>query len=178
MDAKYLERIILSAWLLLWLNPGFSQPSLLKKEVSVSFENTSTEKILIYLSNEVGFNFSYNSDIINVDTLVSFHGQNVSLDDVLKSILPEGVQYKESGDYLILVKKRSRESKNAKNTRYEIKGYIYDYESGNAIANVTIFDATAGGTYVPVPVPVPVHVRLPVPVRVPVPGMPPEKKHA
>ncbi len=142
MDAKPVKYFLILAWIFIMYSSGFSQSSLLKKQVTVSFDNTSIEKILISLSNEAGFNFSYNSDIINVDTLVSFHGEKVTVESVLRTILPGDIQYKISGDYLILLKERAKNSRTDKNTKYEIKGYIYDSQTGNAIANVTVFDAT------------------------------------
>jgi hypothetical protein len=123
-------------------NHAFTQPSILKKKISVSFDNISVEKLLIYLSNEAGFNFTYNSDIIKVNNPVSFHGQNVMIEDVLKAILPADIRYSTSGDYLILVKEHSNETKSARNARYGIKGYTYNDVSGKAIANVSVFDAT------------------------------------
>ena len=70
----------------------------------MDLENGSLEKALIILSNEADFNFSYNSKIIAVDTLVSIHVENSTVKDVLDVILSPDISYTVSGNHLILVK--------------------------------------------------------------------------
>ena len=91
MAAARLKWVLIVALVALSGSRSFAQPSILKKEVNVSFDNITVEKLLIYLSNEAGFNFSYNSGIINVDQQVSYHGQHVQLEDVLQSVLPDNL---------------------------------------------------------------------------------------
>lgn len=117
-----------------------SQTPLLKREVSLSMENVSMEKVLVTLSNEASFNFSYNSQIIRMDTLISLHVENTSVKDILEAILQQDISYSVSGNHLILVKEIAREDRELRNVKYEIKGYIYDSESGKALVNVSVFD--------------------------------------
>jgi hypothetical protein len=140
MVVRSVGKLILTFFLLLFFHSAFSQVPVLKREVSMSLDNASLEKVLIILANEADFNFSYNSKIINVDTLVSLHVDNSTVKDVLEVILDEETIYKVSGNHLILIKEIPKGERDKKNIKYEIKGYIYDAESGKALVNVSIYD--------------------------------------
>ena len=85
--ARSITKLILLFFLLLFFHSAFSQIPVLKREVSMSLENASLERVLVILANEADFNFSYNSKIINVDTLVSIRVENSTVKDVLDVIL-------------------------------------------------------------------------------------------
>jgi hypothetical protein len=140
MVVRSVEKLILIFFLLFFFHSAFSQVPVLKREVSMSVENASLEKVLVILANEADFNFSYNSKIINVDTLVSLQVENSAVKDVLEVILDKETTYRVSGNHLILIKKIPKGEKDKKNIKYEIKGYIYDAESGNALVNVSVYD--------------------------------------
>ena len=137
---RSIEKLILIFFLLLFFHSAFSQVPVLKREVSMSLENASLERALVILANEADFNFSYNSKIINVDTLVSIQVENSTVKDVLEVILDKETTYRVSGNHLILIKEIPKGERDKKNIKYEIKGYIYDAESGKALVNVSVYD--------------------------------------
>ncbi len=142
MVVRSVEKLILIFFLLAFFHSAFSQVPVLKREVSMSLENASLEKVLVILANEADFNFSYNSKIINVDTLVSLHVENSAVKDILEIILDQETTYRVSGNHLILIKEIPRGERDKKNIKYEIKGYIFDAESGKALVNVSVYDPT------------------------------------
>jgi len=140
MAARSIEKLTPILFLFLFIQTAYSQVPVLKREVSMSLEDASLEKVLIILANEADFNFSYNSKIINVDTLVSIHVENSTVKDVLEVILDKEITYKVTGNHLILIKEIPKGERDKKNIKYEIKGYIYDSESGKALVNVSVYD--------------------------------------
>jgi hypothetical protein len=140
MVVRSIEKLILIFFLLLFFHSAFSQVPVLKREVSMSLEDASLERVLVILANEADFNFSYNSKIINVDTLISIHVENSTVKDVLDVILDKETTYKVSGNHLILIKEIPKGERDKKNVKHEIKGYIYDAESGKALVNVSVYD--------------------------------------
>jgi hypothetical protein len=140
MDARSVTKLITILFLFSFTITAYSQVPVLKREVSMSLDNTSLERILIILANEADFNFSYNSQIITVDTLVSIHVENSTVKDVLNVILDHETTYKVMGNHLILIKEIPKSEKDKKNIKYEIKGYILDSKTGKALVNVSVYD--------------------------------------
>ena len=142
-QVKVVKLIIILVPLLFFIciaTTSYSQIPVLKREVSLSLDNASLEKVLITLANEADFNFSYNSQIINVDTLISLHVENSSVRDILDAILQPEIRYTVTGYHLILTKEIPKDERDKKNIKYEIKGYIYDSETGEALVNVSVYD--------------------------------------
>lgn len=117
-----------------------AQLPILKRNISMELENGTLEKALIILSNEADFNFSYNSQIIDVDTIVSIHVENSTVKEVLDVILSPDISYTISGNHLILVTDLPKSERPKKNVKYEISGYVFDTETGKALVNVSVFD--------------------------------------
>lgn len=136
-----MNKIILLILSLFTYGYTFSQESLLDRKVSLSFEKTSLEHVFIYLSNEGEFNFSYNANLVSLDTLVSVHVENSTVKTVLDVLLSSDISYQVSGNHLILYNEKSREDRSKKNIKYEIRGYVYNAASGNTLAKVSVFDA-------------------------------------
>jgi len=140
MAVRSIKKLITILFLFLFIQTAYSQVPVLKREISMSLDAASLEKVLIILANEADFNFSYNSKIINVDTLLSVHVENSTVKDVLDVILDKETTYKVTGNHLILIKEIPKGEKDKKNIKYEIKGYIFDAESGQALVNVSVYD--------------------------------------
>ena len=137
---RYLAPICFFLALLIF-TPAFPQKSLLERKVNLSFELAPLERVFIFMSNEADFNFSYNANLISLDTLVSVQAQDAAVNDVLRTLLSEDISYQVTGNHLILLKERSREDRPKKNIKYEIKGYVYNAATGTVLAKVSVFDA-------------------------------------
>jgi len=140
MGVRSITKLITILFVFSFVITAYSQIPVLKREVSLSLDNTSLERILIILANEADFNFSYNSQIINVDTLVSLHVENSTVKQVLDVILNPEITYRIMGNHLVLIKEIPKGERDKKNIKYEIKGYIIDSETGTALVNVSVFD--------------------------------------
>ena len=138
--ARSITKLITIIFLLSFVITAYSEVPVLKRKVSMSVDKVSLEKVIVILANEANFNYSYNAKIIDVDTLVSLHVENSSVKDVLDAILDPEITYKVTGNHLILIKEIPKGERDKKNVKYEIKGYIFDSETGEALVNVSVFD--------------------------------------
>jgi hypothetical protein len=136
------KKLILVVFFLIFYTNAISQKSLLEREVNLSFQQAPLERVFIYLSNEADFNFSYNANLISLDTLVSVHVENSTVKEVLQVLLKDDISYQVSGNHLILLKERSKEDRSKKNAKYEIRGYVYNGANGSGLAKVSVFDAS------------------------------------
>ncbi len=141
MAAEFFKKVFFICFFLILYIHAYPQKSLLDRKVNLSFEQTSLERVFIYLSNEADFNFSYNANLIDLDTLVSVHVENSTVEDVLHALLDADISYRVSGNHLILLKERAKEDRPNKNVRYEIRGYVYNAVNGTGLAKVSVFDA-------------------------------------
>jgi hypothetical protein len=142
MVAEIMKRFVFLTFFLISSFHVFSQKSLLDRKVDLSFEHTSLERIFIYLSNEADFNFSYNANLISLDTLISVHIVNSTVEEVLNALLAQDISYQVSGNHLILLKERLPENRSKKNVKYQIRGYVYNASNRTGLAKVSVFDAS------------------------------------
>ena len=90
--------------LLFFLSLGFAQTPLQKK-ISIQVKNQRLGNVLDIIGNAGNFNFSYNSNIIKRDSLVTIAFTNKPVKEILDFIFKTGYEYIESGSYIILRKK-------------------------------------------------------------------------
>lgn len=123
---------------------SYSQ-SLLSSTISIRVKNQALHEVLTIISNESNVNFSYNSKTINRDSLISLNAINRPLSEVLRMIFNASYEFKESGNYIIIRKKPigtstivSKQATN--NDYYVIEGDIVDDETGEKIADASIYE--------------------------------------
>lgn len=114
------------------LLPACHAQKLLNKIVSVSVKNKPVADVLKLVGEQGEFRFSYNSDIISGDSLVSVSIQSVSVRRFLDVFLTGKYTYKETGNYIIL--QRTPKEKN-----YQITGYVFDGETGKAVDYASVY---------------------------------------
>lgn len=132
---------ILIFTILLTTGNSFAQQNILRRTVSISVQNKSLEETLDEVANSGRFYFSYNSRIIPADSIVTASYDGEKVETVLRDLLGKEIQFRISGNTLILVKKRSKkkEPEAAKiPSKYIIKGYVRSSTDGDAIEGVTI----------------------------------------
>lgn len=126
---------------------GFSShaQSLLSKTVSLQADKQRLDAVLEILSNKGGFQFSYKTDIIKRDSIVSIAVVNKTVRYVLDQLFGNRLDYVESGEYIILrfkpiqISNESKQSK-ASDKWYIISGKVLDCYTGAALANVSIYE--------------------------------------
>lgn len=101
--------------------------------VPVNANNQPLKTVLHTLSSKGKFYFSYNSNIINEDSLVTISAQNKTIKELLDILLNGDYQYKETGDYIII-------QRNASGNYYFVSGYVTDNITGEKISDVSVYE--------------------------------------
>ncbi|RYY58315.1 MAG: hypothetical protein EOO05_16825 [Chitinophagaceae bacterium] len=138
------RRVILTAALSCLVTLLFSQ-GLLEKRISVDVQRQRLDDVLSIIGDKGGFTFSYNSQILKRDSLVTLSASNRSVRQVLGQLLNDQYEYKESGNYIILrrvaLKLTTVTEKTAVTDNvYTISGYVVSSETGEKLVNVSVYD--------------------------------------
>ncbi|MBO6515734.1 MAG: hypothetical protein JJ975_04205, partial [Bacteroidia bacterium] len=111
--------------------------SVLSKKVDLTVQNAPLEQVLELIEEKGGFVFSYPTDIIEGDRLVSINAKNESLRSILITTLGDDKRYLERGSYVIIQqKKRPKTPKQG----FEISGQLVDANTGERISSATIYE--------------------------------------
>jgi hypothetical protein len=124
-----------------------TQTPILERKVTVKVINEPLGKALNILSETAKFNFSYSTQIVKVNKLVSIHAENRSVKEILDQLLGNEMTYQQIGNHLVIQKKIVPKTSNASGasskqaSRYDliVSGYIRDGNSGDGISNVSIY---------------------------------------
>ncbi|MEJ7587281.1 MAG: STN domain-containing protein [Ferruginibacter sp.] len=117
----------------------------LAKKISLEVSRQRMDNVLEILSNKAGFYFSYNSNIIKKDSLVSFNASNKSVKEVLSILFNNTYEFRESGNYIIIRKAPIRmtlvtQKSSAVEKVYAVSGFVYDDQTGSAINEASIYE--------------------------------------
>jgi hypothetical protein len=119
---------------------GYSQTNFLEKVISISVSNETVEKVLSKISKKVEANFSYNSDLIPLDSVVSMNVNNVRTSKALSVLLGKNYYFKTLGNHIIILKRNVINVENPKKTTCTITGFVYNSLTNEKISNTSIFD--------------------------------------
>ncbi|ULQ53553.1 STN and carboxypeptidase regulatory-like domain-containing protein [Flavihumibacter fluvii] len=135
------------SWLLLLLSfpAGIKAQSLLNKTINISVNRQSVPDVLELISNQANFYFSYNSNIIKKDSLVSIPEGNRTVRSVLEQLFPSGFEFKESGNYLIIRRAPLKltlvtEQSESNDNYYQVSGYVRDDQTGEKITDASVYE--------------------------------------
>ncbi|MGO4288495.1 LA_2272 family surface repeat-containing protein [Chitinophaga sp. RAB17] len=109
--------------------------NLLNKTVSIEARQRPLSEVLTLISKQGGFYFSYLTTMLPQDSLVSISEKNKSVKHILDMLLSD-YQYKESGNYIILLKKSSGQSQ----VYYLISGVVTDKKTGQRLPNASVYE--------------------------------------
>lgn len=113
-----------------------SAQNLLNKTVSIEAKQRPLSEVLTSISKQGGFYFSYLTTMLPQDSLVSISVKNKSVRQVLDLLFSGDYQYKESGNYIILLKKSTGQ------TFYLISGVVTDKKTGQRLPNASVYERT------------------------------------
>ncbi|QRR04130.1 carboxypeptidase-like regulatory domain-containing protein [Dyadobacter sandarakinus] len=105
---------------------------LLNRIVTVKVKQEAVSSVLKMISTQGKFSFSYNSNLVPGDSLVSLNVSEKTVKQVLGQLFKTNYQYKEKGEYLIILPP-AREKSNF------INGYIYDEETNNPVDFASVY---------------------------------------
>jgi len=118
--------------------------TLMNRVISIDAKQVPLQKLLEMISRKGGFYFSYNSSIINSDSMVSITASNIPVKQLLTQLL-KNCQYSETGNYIIIKKPAAHpvvisNKTAAQNDTYVITGDIVDDHTGQKLGNASVYE--------------------------------------
>lgn len=137
--------IIITLILLASASISVSAQNILDRNISIEVSRQRLDHVLEILSNKGNFFFSYNSNIIQADTLVSLKISNRSVRDALLMLFGSGYEFRESGNYIILrrapIKLRLVTDQAVSDDKfYTVSGYVIDDQTGEKVSDASIYE--------------------------------------
>jgi hypothetical protein len=135
---------ILLLFFLLHINPAFAQ-GLLQKKLTIDIKGDKLAKVLIELSNQGGFHFSYSGKNFPKDSLVTIAAYNESIFNILSKLLADQYEYEERRNYIILTPALQRLSfintdVTSDNNNYSISGIVVNLKTGERLMNTSVYE--------------------------------------
>lgn len=107
----------------------------LNKGVSVKAQDKTIEAVLHIIAKQGGFYFSYNSKLVNADSVISVNIWNKTVSQALDMIFGKRFVYKETPNHVII------QSPDAGQFWY-VSGYIVDEQTGERVRDVSVFESS------------------------------------
>ncbi|MDQ6476958.1 STN and carboxypeptidase regulatory-like domain-containing protein [Dyadobacter sp. LHD-138] len=123
---------IASVALIFMLSSACYAQKLLDRTVSIRVNQKPVSEVLKAVSEQGKFYFSYNSNLIPGDSLVTLSVQFKSVKQVLDVLLTGVYQYKETGDYIII-------QRPPKEKYFHLTGHILDHETGKEVDYASVY---------------------------------------
>lgn len=127
------------------MSNGVLAQSILSRTISLEIKDQRLENVLELMSNKANFFFSYNSNIIPADSLVSISAAGKTIRYILQTILGSGFEFTESGNYIILRRTlltlRLVTTETVTDDRiYVVSGYVIDDQTGERLSDASIYE--------------------------------------
>jgi hypothetical protein len=126
-----LRSVLRLAVLLVMIPCGCFAQQILNKPVDISVKGQPVSAVLKSMSEQGKFYFSYNSNLIAGDSLVTLNATGQPVRQVLDQLFQNKFQYKEKGDYLIILPAREKP--------FHINGLIVDDETGKPVDYASVY---------------------------------------
>jgi len=119
-----------------------AQTNHLEKKITIDLNQVKLKNAIPKIGETGGFQFSYNSEIIPGDSLVSINAKDQSVNQILKDLVGPGIRYKVLGNHIILLSDTpvKRIPRSDRPPEYTITGYIYDAQTGEIISSASIYE--------------------------------------
>lgn len=123
---------------------GFAQ-RILEKRISIDIRQQRLDRALEVISNTADFYFSYNSNLLKKDSIVSVYADNGSIQEVLTRLFGGQFEFRESGNYIILRRAPLRlklvtSSAQTEDKYYVVSGYVVDDQTGQRISDASVYE--------------------------------------
>lgn len=128
------SRILTILILITTLSLSARAQGLLNRTVTVEAKKQKLSEVLNIISRQGNFFFSYISNILPQDSLVSISVKNKTVRQTLDQLLEGEYLYKESGNYIILFKKSPGQS------YYQVTGFVTDSKTGQRVPNASVYE--------------------------------------
>jgi hypothetical protein len=118
-----------------------SAQSSLEKKLTLTIRQRSLTQTLTDIGRKGGFFFSYNTTILNGDSLVNVHADRLPVRQILEQLLGPGYEYSENGKYIIILQRPNAPPDASPIRLYTISGYIKDDSTHEKISNVSVYES-------------------------------------
>lgn len=145
MIGKNTYRAGLISALAILLSIGVHAQTILDRNISIEVNRQRLDHVLEIMSNKGNFFFSYNSNIIQADSLVTLNFSNRPVRDALVMLFGNGYEFRESGNYIILrrapIKLRLVTTQAVSDEKfYSVSGYVIDDQTGEKVSDASIYE--------------------------------------
>lgn len=134
---QYIKRRQGGWWLLLscllCLASSINAQNIQSRVVSVNVIKQPLGQVLNIISTQGHFVFSYASNLVPADSLVTLQASHKTVKQLLDMLFQGALLYKESGEYLILARPAAGQV-------FTISGYVVDQQSGRKLPNVSVYE--------------------------------------
>jgi hypothetical protein len=151
-----MRKIIICLTILSCINGLFAQSNIaiLERKISIKVIKQSMSRTLGLIEETANFHFSYNSNVVKGNKVVSIMAENRSVREILDQLFNHELVYQQIGTHLILQKKPiakttqiDASSGQPNKYNYLITGYIRNSQSGDGILGSSIYEKqTLSGT--------------------------------
>lgn len=122
-----------------------SAQNILQRPVTLQVSRQRMDWVLEIISNRGGFYFSYQSNIVTADSLLTFSVENQPLGALLQRLFGSGFEFRESGAYVIIRRAPVRltfvtSQAVATDNYYTIAGYVLDDADGRFIHRASVYE--------------------------------------
>lgn len=107
--------------------------NMLERKVDIQIQRKPVAEVLKAVEKQAGFYFSYSSDIVKSDSLVSLSLRNRTVEDVLEAVFGKRYQYIESNDHLIIQPALSYQY-------WYVSGMVVDKATGEPVGYATVYE--------------------------------------
>jgi len=104
----------------------------LEKKISLNAKNKPVSQVLKSIEAQGGFYFSYNSDIIGRDSLVTVALADKTVKEALDMLFGNAYEYNETGKYMIIQR--------ASGQYWYASGYVVDGVTGEKVVNASVYE--------------------------------------
>lgn len=144
-----MKKSILLIKFILIINFIYAQSNvpILERKITVKIVNQTMGKALNIISETAKFNFSYSTQIVKVNKMVTIHAENRTVREILDQLFNRELNYQQIGNHLVLQKKivpkntNRIQNSNKPQSRYDliVSGYMRNVQSGDGIDNASIY---------------------------------------
>jgi len=117
----------------------YAQDNLLKRKVRLEATQQPLADVLVDLSNQADFTFSYDASIFSGNETVSLASNDESVKLILDHILDKQVEYKVSGNHLILLRKPAVKKKE----KYHIAGQVLNQNGKQPLSEIVVYEVSS-----------------------------------
>jgi hypothetical protein len=123
---------------------GYAQ-SVLQRNITMNVDHQRLDTVLRLMEQRGKFSFSYNSNLINKDSLVTIKASNETVKDALDQLLNNRFEYRESQNFVILRYAPNRLSLQMdkvmnEDRNYHLSGFVVKEQTGQKLSNASVYE--------------------------------------